>query len=360
MHMHYRRKYVQYNNLVFADADMIDEDDYAVSFKTFDKEYTFRRGSYYPLKSEYAIAKMSRVSFTIRLHMMSIPCEDRPFYVRHAIDELMRPGRLWAVRDNHLVWAWASITNYREDKDDKKDTFSIDVSFDLPEGVWHKANTLRTFLMPHDPCDFMDCYDFRDVELCRPLGHCCECGAKEELHCNCCDNCEDIYPEAALCYQRDLQPFYDNCGAGWRIVYSCEAAKKYFSDFLNDDHVGQKFCTDCGSTIAGILYSDTEVPTDGVKITLHGTFHNPYIEINGNGNTIKGDFEGVVEIYPDGTVYTYKDGCGCDDALPATTWVIPKGMEYGWTVRPGKNRLVIDTGTCCHACAWVEIDALAV
>lgn len=371
--MVYAKHFVQFNDLVFDEVGMVEEDGYSVSVKSFDSSYGFTHGRYYPLKRKGGLFDMGRVSFSLTLRMLKLPCEDRPFYIRFAKRQLTTQGRLWAVQDNTLVWAWAVMSSYRDNANRQKDEIEIDVSFDLPEGVWHKANTLRTFLVPHDVCDFMDCYGYHDVVLCKK--DCCDCGPKEpaigdcyrdgEGCCGCgnmvCCECDDLSPDDALCYHPDLlQSLYDVCGHGYKIVYSCDMARKHFTDFLSDDHVGQKLCNKCGESIVGNLYSDTDIPTEGVKITLHGTMHNPMITINGNANIIKGDYDGVLEIHPDGSVYAYPDDCECDTPLPVDVWVVPQGMAYGWTIEQGNNRVVIDSGACCHLCAWIEVDALTI
>lgn len=354
--MQYKRRYLQFADLVFGGVDVIDEDDYSVSFKTFDTEYGFSHGSYAPIKKKGGLIKSGRVSMTILLRMKKIPCEDRPYYVRFVKSQLTTQGRLWAIQDNRLVWAWAYLTSYSESGRSRKDELEIDVNFDIPEGVWHKADRLKTFIVPFDPCEFMECYDWKEVNPCHPYGDCCSCGEPVGV-CDCC-SCDKVEQHNALCYFRDMQDFYECDGGNYKIIYSCVAAEKYFTDPLNDEHVGQKICSACGGMIAGQFYSETDIPTEGIRITIHGPLHNPYIEINGNGNTILGDFDGFLVINPDGSVYTYKDDCGTCDPLPVDVWSIPDGMSYGWTVEQGKNMIRIDTGTCCTVCAWIEEDAL--
>lgn len=369
--MLYKRRYIQFNNLVFG--SVIDADDYTATWKTSDTEYGFIHGAYTPFKRKGGLLRSGRVSMTVVLNMQQLPCEDRPFYVRFVKNELATQGRLWAVQDNTLIWAYAYLTSYRESTRSRTNELEIDLNFELPEGVWHKADKRKTYLVPFDPCDFMDCYDYHEADPC--VDNCCDCDSKPMIDsrcytvdiacCDCkpikiCDcDCDAVTKEQSLCMMKDvLQKFYD-CEVQYRVIYSCIAAKKYFGDFLDDNRTGQKFCNDCGGPISGRLYSDTDLPTDGVKITLRGEMQNPYIEINGNGNTIKGEYSGVLEIRPDGTVYAYKDeNCPCEEPLPVDTWMIPSGMEYGWTVEQGYNRVIIDPGSCCHACAWIEVDAL--
>jgi len=361
---HYRRHYVQFNNLVFYNIDMVDEDDYVVNFKTFDEEYTFTDGSYYPLKQEYSIPKMGRVSFTIRLDLQALACEWRPYYIRFATNELQKPGRLWAVKDEELIWAWANITTYREDLDETKGYYSIDVSVDLWEGYWHKADKLKTFIKEFDPCDFMDRYDWKDDDPCDEFaadGDCCDCsGSREPLGaCDCCGH--DIEKEDALCYFDDYQAFYE-CEKSYEIFYDCVAFDKFFNDPLSNDWHGRKFCSVCDGHIAGRVYVNTDRPTESYIIRLHGEeMHDPYIEINGNYNIIKGDYSGWLEIHSDGTVYTYKDhDCPGCDPLPISVWHIPAGEEYGWTFYQGYNRFEIDAGTCCQLCVYFQVDGLSI
>lgn len=58
--MIYKRHYIQYNDLVFDEVDMVDEDDYSVSFKTFDSEYGFTHGSYAPYKHRGSLSRLPR------------------------------------------------------------------------------------------------------------------------------------------------------------------------------------------------------------------------------------------------------------------------------------------------------------
>lgn len=356
--MIYKRHYIQYNDLVFDDYDLISEDDATTSFKVSSTDYSYAHGAYLPFKSEYGLVNASRASLTIVLRMKSLPCEYRPFYRRFAVSQLARHGRLWAVQDNTLVWAYATPNNISESQASRKDTVELDVDFVIPEGVWHKADKQRTFLVPWDKCDFMECYDFKEVEPCFS-GDCCHCDDTETAEdCLCCE-C-DISKDMALCYHTDeIQKFYDCRGAGYKVIYDCTLAEKYFGDFYGKEHLGQKFCSKNG-IIAGLLYSDTDIDTTGVKITLHGPVKDPYVEINGNGNIISGEYTGVLTINPDGSV-TVGNDCTTCDPLSVSNWVIPEEMNYGWVIHPGNNRIVIETGECCEmTCAYIEVDSLTI
>lgn len=345
--MRYHRTYIQYGDLVFDD---VYADSYAASFKSFETEYGSSHGSYSPQKRKGGLLMASSVSMTLTWRMRMLPCEVRKFWPGHVKSQLTTQGKLWAVQNGTLMWAYANLRTFYDRTNSFLDTYEVDVEFFLPEGVWHKADKQKTFLVPYNPCD--GCFKFREINPCQ-TGDCCNCGPEPEEHCDCC---ECLEKDQALCYHLDeIKDF--NCRAGFRIIYDCAAAEKFFSDFLSDEHPGQKFCATCGKVIAGLLYSDTDIPTENVKITLHGTFHNPYIEINGNGNYINGDFDGILEVYGDGQAYF--GTCDACELLPVSSWVIPQGAEYGWLVQPGDNRLIIDGGNCCAYCAWVEADALS-
>ena len=353
--MRYERVYIQYNDLVFDQYDMIEDDSQTVSFKQFSSDYGFTHGSYSPHKRRGGLAKASSVSMTLKFTMKKLPCEQRPFYLRHIKNQLNIQGKLWAVENNTMIWAYAEMESYSMQTTGRKEYVEIDVDFFLPEGIWHKADKQRTFLTPFDVCDFMDCYDYHDINPCE----CCHCDDDGSTVCNCCDCIEK---DMALCYHTDeLQDFYGRCGSGYRVIYDCEAADRFFGDFYGG-YFGQQICSDCGDgIISGLLYSDTDIPTDNVRITLHGKFVNPRIDINGNVNVINGTFDEIVTINPDGSVYAGTEECSCETLQPVSSWEIPDGNTYGWTVNPGNNRVVIDVGDCCGTvCAYIEVDALTI
>lgn len=355
--MKYGRRYIQFNDLVFDHVDMISADDLTTSFKRTDTEYTYRHGSYVPHNSRFLLAEASNFSMTIVLKMRKLPCEDRPYYADFAKTQLAQVGRLWAVSNNKLLWAWAELKSFGESQNPKNDTLEFDVDVFLPEGVWHKADPRKTFLHPWDVCDFMRCYDYRDIDDC----NCCvTCGDTKDAGCPCCD-CNGITEDMALCHhQKELQEFY-TCHAYYRIVYDCEAAERFRS---LSNFPGQKMCTENG-LIAGLLYSDTVLESDYVKIRIHGHAVNPEITINGNTNIIMGEYENLI-IWPDGSLEYWEDGDCKTRFADADKWVIPReeGMTYGWTIRPGNNSVKVEThyccsGTCCEpTCVYFELDPI--
>lgn len=594
--MNYERIYIQYNDLVFDGYEMLGEYDASnTSFKVTTHPYSFRHGSYTPFKSENALTEETSVSMTLWLKEKKLPCEQRPFYRSFVIEQLTKHGKLWAVQDNTLVWAYATISSHSEMVEHYNGKVGIDIDFLLYEGVWHKADKQKTFLHPYDLCTFMDCYNYKEYQPCTgialtpccseyvgiqeaeadgervylpltspqnkiksiiarlrtpefpmpvertklgiytpeygyylpffydlpndpfiydgeidfisgevysfgsmedsanmtwtqngniwvcsdyqsviqipestgdetmawssdfpaysydefqvqsygfcvdssgnilvkgtqttPLGSfyiyyetpvlvdtidtspmrdlleqiceeadwkgiidfdaavlgyeyveltyikvtttgyprdpsdaCYKEAPRPENDRYCCDcDCDEVTSDMALCYHlEDLQDVYKYCSnAGFRVIYDCRAAERFFNI------LGQQICADnCSNgTVAGKIYSETDIPTDGITITLVGKMHNPYVEINGNGNWIAGDYNGRLRIESNGDVY-YENGCRCDDPIEPDVWQVPKGMNYGWKITPRYNRVVVDFGACCgKACAYFNIDNLTI
>lgn len=361
--MIYDRRYVQFNDLVIDGYDMISTTESDQSFKYISHERTYGHGNYAPFKADYVFTNESTVSIDLRLHVKKLPCDKRPLYRQLAISELSKPGKLWAVQNNELVWAYAVMTNMGEMHNYLSDTLVFSIDFTLPEGLWHKADKQKTFLQDYDVCNFMDCFPFKEYDPCKG-SNCCDCANPVDLGCECCI-CDDICREMALCLNKErLQSAYNDCDGGvdFHIVYDCLKGQEFFGDY----YMGQKFCTgeNCSGIIAGVVYADTDIPTTDYSITLHGELIDPAITINGNTNIIKGDFseyEGIMTIKSNGEVY-YRQGDCCEDMLvDASAWEIPGGMDYGWTFYPGNNRLVVETNTCCGVnCAYVDIDGITI
>lgn len=352
--MIYTRRYVQFNNLVFDGYDMISDGTVDVGFKSSTTPYPYSHGSYVAFKSEYMYAEEQTVSMTLKLKMKKLPCDMRPFYRSFAIGELTRVGKLWAVQNNELVWAFAFISNYAESTDSIANVLEIDVDFVVYEGVWHKADKQKTFLKPYDVCSFLDCYDFQTIDPCekKSLNCCVDCFEKNEYKGCDCDKCTNVDPEWALCLHKDLQGFYA-CNGGYQIEYNCRKGQEYFGD----DYLGTKICKkdSCSTVIAGQVYSDTDIPTTGITIVLSGGGNNTAITINDNTNIIKGDYDGVLTITPSGDIIHTKD-C-CDIVLDPSVVEIPQGNTWGFEMHRGKNRVIIENG---GTCAYIQVDSLTI
>lgn len=360
--MFYEKRYLQFNNLVFDGYDMISDYDESVSFKGDDTPYSYGHGSYFPLKADYMFLDPRSVSMTLTIKTKKVPCEYREYYVRFAEQELYRPGRLWAIKNNEILWAYAIPRNIRAVNSMKQHEVVWNVEFAIPSGVWHKADKKKTFVLPYDVCTFMECKGYKSINPCEDAnstGDCClDCQinnalekANYEERCFCC--CVDtICPDMALCYHlSDLQGFY-TCDVPYQLVYDCSKAEQ----FNDGEPLGQKICTKdtCSNVIAGRFYSETDIPTNDVQITIVGSMKNPAITINGNTNVIKGEYEHL-QINADGSIYEITE-C-CENLVSATKWSVPSGMNYGWEIYPQENSVIVDTNDCCgRKCIYINVD----
>ena len=355
---------------------MISDYDGDLSFKGSSTEYSYGHGSYRPFKRNYLFVKERTVSMTITLDMLKIPCDERKFYNRFVIEQLSKPGKLWSIKNDTLMWAIAAVDSISENYSKRQDRMVYDVNFVIPGGIWYKADKEKTFLVPWDVCSFMDCL-----------------GYKENYDCNCCDSCtdslindsdcsccctDDLTEDMMLCKNLDALQSWYTCDVRYRVVYDCERPLYWKRDkylnraiynydesdkFKHDRYLGQRLCvTDvCDSAvIAGQIYSDTEIPTDDVTVIIHGKMTNPWIKINGNTNIIEGEYNGTLFIEPTGDVYYTESDCCEPELLDPSVWSIPEGNNWGWEIVPGNNSVVVYLNECCNAaCVWLQYDSIA-
>lgn len=371
--MIYTRRYVQYNDLPFDSYEMLRSwDDTSVKFKQDSSSYSFRHGSYVAFKSETMLVDTANVSMSILLGLYRLPCDKRTTYRKLVLDEISKPGKLWAVENGELVWAYAYPENYSEaSKTSIADSILIDVDFVLYEGIWHKANVYTTYLEKYDLCveieektTYDPCDDLTKnccIDCAPPLkqtnGTCkngkCGCGGRIESDCGCdCDKERKNLCEADI---NSIFQSLEKCSTtGYKIIEDCSAYERE-----NDEPIGQRFRAEsCQNYLSGRIYANTDVPTTDYEIVVVGIFHNLYVEVNGNGNIIEGDYEGKLMIRGDGTAWLYNGDCGWEQ-LPVSAILIPDGMTLGYTFNPGWNYFKIDAGTCdCnHALtAYITID----
>ena len=362
--MYFDKRYLQFNDLVFDGYDMISDADEPIQYKGSSTAISYGHGSYRAFKNDYLYVSERQVNMTITLMLKKIPCDYRKFYAQFAEQELGKPGRLWAIKNNEILWAMAAVTNIRPVHTNRRYELVYDVELVVPGGVWHKADKLKTFVLPYDVCALMDCKGFEEYDPCANTcidccDSCLEKKATEDMRdrCGCC--CEDdLTEDMALCYhQHELQAFY-GCDTPYQLVYSCMAAEK----FSKERALGQKLCVSdiCNqSVIAGRIYSNTDIPTENMTITLIGDMQNPRININGNVNAINGEYSGTLVITPSGDIYYTPCGKECcepellspvmDDG-ETPRWVIPSGMNYGWTLKPKLNSVIVELNACCSQC----------
>lgn len=369
--MYAEKRYLQFNDLVFDGYDMLSDYRTTTSFKGSSTAYSYGHGSYMPHKSDFLYVEEQSVNMTITLKLKKLPCEQRLNYSRWAEQELLKPGKLWAIKNNEIIWAHASVRNMMPVVTHKQNEVEWDVEFVIPGGVWHKADKQKTFLLPYNVCSMMDCIDFYEYNPCatsRGGGDCCEACEDNRImqvqmeRCGCC--CEgDVTADMALCYHQDeLQAFY-SCDTPYQLVYDCEHAER----FNVEPAFGQRICTDdiCEqSVISGRFYSETDIPTSEMTITLVGDMVNPWITINGNTNIIEGEYHGKLIIDASGDVYYQESDCCEPTLLDPSVWIRPTGMDYGWTVHPRINSVTVYTNACCSqsgmACVYIDAASITI
>lgn len=350
------RTYVQYNDLVFSSADTIESASYRVSTKGDSHEYSFGHGSYDPEKAEYLFMTEGSLSLTINMNYRLFRKEDRKHIGDYMKLNLVKSGRIWAIQDDKLLWAYARPTEFSEVYEYFKDHYSMDVDFRLREGYWHIADLKNVFLVPYDNCNFTDDYDFREINECEDC--CTSCPKDHEERCaSCLDDCGNLCEQDSACSmsKEELNNFL-KCGKSYKIVYNCNRANQLFGEKT----LGTKICKKdiCESVIAGKFYSDSVLPTTLVTVTLTGKWQDPIININGTKKMIKGDYDGRLTMYPNGDV-TYLEGedeCCPEIELDLDDIVLLN--DFSFTVHQGMNRITVEGGCCEMACAYINVDSL--
>lgn len=362
--MYFEKRYLQFNDLVFDGYDMISESSEPVSIKApSSTAYSYGHGSYSPTKSDYVFIGESQVSMTITLKLKKIPCSYREQYVRFAEQELLKPGKLWAIKNGEIIWTFARVNNINPILSGRRDEVEYDVEFVVPSGVWYKADKQKTFLLPYDVCSLMDCKGFADynpIANSRGSDDVCQISEDNKIEmderCGCCCSDEPTADMALGFHLNELQAFY-SCDTPYQLKYDCILAEQF-----NLNPAFGKMLSASKGVISGRFYSDTDLPTDDVVITLYGDSVNPRITINGNTNIIEGEYGGKLEIHANGDVYYSESNCCEPELLDPSVWVIPEGNTYGWKVNPQFNGIVAELNTCdsVHGLQRLYIDHTAI
>lgn len=349
-----KRKLLQFNDLVFDSYTSIS--DFSASFKAGTVSYNYGNGALPSIRKGTQYTQPQSLSVTIKQSTKRFNCDQRTLYKEHILTQLTRTGRLWAVEGHNLLWAWAFVTDYSEVYEGPLDQLSIDVSFMLWEGVWHISDRLRTFLFPHDPCQFDTCgrYEFMP-EPCIDLS--------EPDTTGCCTDCYCISDDLieALCGAADdvYNGLYATCSPKYRVEYDCGRAERMWGKNLL---LGNGKCKSSNSAerIDGRFYSNTILDTTGT-FTFVGTFKDLLFTLNGNSIRIKGTYNGYLTIHSDGEV-TF----GPTDECPGTPIdpnriEIPNGSTWGMIVHHGWNSYSVETNNCtASACFYYRIDAITI
>lgn len=355
------RKYVQFNDLVIDNYDMLESADLSGSFKTATTDYSFGHGSYAAFKSKQQFSAEQSLSMSLKLDTRKFSCDQQKFYKEYLFMNIMSPGKLWAIQGEQLLWTNAFVKDFSETYSTDRYIVNIDIDFVLYEGIWHKADPRKVFLQPYSICDFSEGLDLREEDDCQDC--CVSCGGPAKEPCaKCMYECEFVEAEHSLCALKAeiAHDFYGYCGDSYRIIYNCEAGKKIWGE---EKMLGHKICKkdSCENIIAGQFYSDTTIDSDQVTITLIGTVKDPKITINGNTMQILGEYSGKLTLTANGEIYYLEDECCLEKAIAIDQLIIPEGNTFGFTVHHGMNGIIVETNNCCNmTCVYVKVDRLTI
>lgn len=345
------RQYVQFNDLVFDSTDVISEASYKQSTKTETEEYSYGHGNYVNFKSSQQFLTEGDLSMTINIDYRKYRREERKYLKDFIKLNLIKAGRIWAIEDNKILWAYAYVTDFSDDYYKFKGHISFDIELKLYEGVWHIADPRRTYLIPYSTCNFLECYDFRDDTNC---GDCCvNCVKPMEEDCaSCLCHCDDLVKENSLCViGRNILDEFMRCGESFLLVYDCKRSEEFFGE----DSYGKKIykADVCKSTIAGQFYSGTILDTTNIDIRIEGKFQNPEISINGNRIRLIGDYDGTITIDRSGSVmYSKGDCCPFEEVDLNNVEILD---DFLFTVKHGMNNAIVKNSCCEMASIYIYV-----
>nr|DAV18289.1 MAG TPA: hypothetical protein [Caudoviricetes sp.] len=269
-------KLVQFNELVFNHTAYIEEQpDITTEFKNTKNSYANAHGDYSPERCGPRKVNSKQFDTPIMVDKNKFPCEDREVIEQFVLDNFFSVARLWAIRGDILLWGLAKVLSISEGYDEKRGYLSFNVTFYLPEGIWHIADDTATYFDDYYQCDVTDCYAALERELC----DCCLCNIKLAP----IKRCPPCHGDRLCEIPKDeLSDVIGNCGNDKKISYSC-----------------------CDQTETGIAYSEngqttahlqfdghTLYETEDVVLEVCGTFTDLGITWNGQQSIIEGTYTG--------------------------------------------------------------------
>ena len=335
------KKLVQFNELVFNHTAYIEErPEIQTEFKNSTNSFANAHGDYSPERCGPRKVNSKKFDITLMIDKSKFPCEDREIVEQFVLDNLYKVGRLWAIQGDILLWSLAKVLSISEGYDEKRGFLSFNVTFYLPEGIWHIADETSTYFEDYYQCEVTECYSALERELC----DCCLCNIKL-APVKRCPPCKG----EQLCEvpKNKLSEVIGNCGNNKKINYSCcaqsETAKAY---------------SEYGSTTAFLQFEGkTLYETDDIVLEICGTFTNLGINWNGRQSILEGIYTGET-IINSGIVQNNCNAldidkfhgdcvnnadCQSGDCGPSHPKVGISGASGGivsWTVNKGTNNVI--------------------
>ena len=281
------------------------------------------------------------------------------------------------------MWTNAIARDISEAQGDRaiRDIFTVSVTFELPDGYWRLAKPTRTFLCEYcpnryedfDPDFCNDAYDYNGV--CGSSNNCLPCVVDmstpvTEQACDWRPLCEyPLYNPRKTQSRNPNNPkqFIDKiipsrydmfgvqCSNQYYLDYSCQKEKDYF---CYDEGWGRKFripTTEAGQPYTFSYCSNTDLPTNQVKVRLVGSFTNPKVTINGDSMQFFGNLDNAILVLGFGPrAYTNLDPRDQNKATRAyrLETMLSRTNTPPFQVTSGKNCVTIEGanfGATCYA-----------
>lgn len=354
-----KRKYVQINNLVIDNYDMLISASLNRPTKWSEIPFYSSHGSHVGLYGKEILAHGQSLSLSLSLDVRKLGRQDRELYKRFVLMNLTTHGKIWAIEGHNLIWTYAVLTNQPEIYDEDKNTVSLDVDLFLPLGYWVEADSRTVFFAEYDITEWNWNFCLSNNQLCRECN--CPCGSSNFCgDCSCCydGSCEAVNVDNSLCVRGwdALRTFIDDCQTRYRIVEDLTARDKLWDEYY--DRYDFNHCRECSDTciIATRFTGQTTMNTHRVELVLDGEFNDPEIRFNDLHITIRGEFRGRLIIDGNLTVkYIPEDSCNNEGIiLNFSDLTIHSKKVSNLYVQQGHNSVIIEAGTTADNCVRVR------
>lgn len=338
------KKLVQFNELVFNHTAFVDtQPEIVTEFKNSRQTFANSHGDYAPERLGPRKVNSKQFDVTFMIDKRKFSCEDREIIEQFVLDNFYTVGRLWAIQGDVLLWALAKAVSVSEGYQEKTGYLSYNVSFYLPEGIWHIADPTATYFNEYHQCDVTQCYD----ALERPLCDCCLCNIKLAP----VKRCPPCQGERLCEIPKDkLAETIGNCGNTKKISFSCACQTETAIAY-----------SEYGESTALLQFDGgTLYETADVVLYICGTFTNLGINWNGEQAILEGNYTGETVI----NAGLVKNGCDyldiskfhgdcvnnaectppdCETGTPKVGVTAANTGIVSWTAKKGMN-IVIFSG----------------
>lgn len=340
------RRYIQFNDLVIDQYDMLGGASNTRTFKQTTAPYYAKHGSHYFVQNTEVLTSEQSLSVSIHLDLRKLRGNDRDLYKKYVLMNLAQNGRIFAIEGKNLIWTFAIVASHSEVYSSNADHVTIDVDFILPWGYWIEADSRSIFFAPFDLCDWNASFNLENNQFC--VDCTCACKDEKEPCAWCISQCEFLTIENSLCVRARevLQTFITDCDTRYRIIQNCEARRRLWH--RERDLYEFSYCRMPSDSrmLATKFKGNTVLTSHLVTLILDGEFNDPVIQLNSVKFQIKGHFIGRIIIRNNLTAtFISSEDCGCEEGgIPFEDIILEAGFEL--YVKNGNNKIVIDTGVC--------------